>query len=235
MKKILSVAVFLCLFFLLPTLSPAKGIDLYSLFPNLTLGSDPNGTDYVYLSCAGITANTFTLQVHVVTDNVAPMDYLQGIDVCLVATANQPGVTFDTTEATVFASSAVNGWGIKSVDTPNGPPNSFPLVIHLGAVELDTADAGSVLGPGDYVFATLKFNLTSRTDICGAEINDCDPTLVTTLANGYIVHFSPPETCCDCRCFPIPTLSEWGLILFGLVLFGTLIWYLRRSRQAIAG
>jgi hypothetical protein len=28
----------------------------------------------------------------------------------------------------------------------------------------------------------------------------------------------------------IPTLSEWGLIIFGLLLIGTIVWYLRRRK-----
>jgi len=32
----------------------------------------------------------------------------------------------------------------------------------------------------------------------------------------------------------IPTLSEWGLIIFSLLLLGTIVWYLRRRRMAPA-
>jgi len=215
--------------------SSAAGIDLYSLFPNLTLGSDPDSTDYCYVAVAGITANTLTLQLHVVTDNSNSADYLQGIDVALDLTADQAGATLDTTVATVFGGSAVSGWGIQSahVYTSGGNPSSFPLSIELGAVELDTADAGAPLGPGDYVFATLKFNLTSPVcPICteGGCFDGCPAMLVTTVANGYTVQVTP--SCPQCG---IPTLSEWGLILFGVVLFGSLVWYLRRRRWAAAG
>ncbi len=222
--RLLAVAAILVL--AVPGLLLAKGIDLYALFPNLTLGSDPGGPDMVYVECAGITGTTVTAKVHVVTDNANPADYLQGIDVELNVTADQPGVTFDETEATVYAGSAVSNWGILASDTPNGPNNVFPLDIKLGAVELDTADAGSPLGPGDHVFATLVFNVSSPTNLTftGTTISSGPATLVTTLANGYSVAVTG-DTCGPA----VPTLSEWGLILFGAVLFGSLVWYLRRK------
>ena len=221
--RLLAVAAILVL--AVPGLLLAKGIDLYSLFPNLTLGSDPGEVDYCYVACAGITANTLTLQVHVVTDAPTTDDYLQGIQVDVVVTPDQGGVTLDTTVATVYGGSAVSNWGLKSVAvfTGGGNPSSYPLQGTLGAVELDSSDAGFTLGPGDHLFATLKFNLLSPTNIC-AEVCE-DPTLVTVLANGYAVAFSPLEKCCGPA---VPTLSEWGLILFGVVLFGSLVWYLRR-------
>jgi len=221
--RLLAVAAILVL--AVPGLLLAKGVDLYSLFPNLTLGSDPGVADYVYVDCAGITANTLTLRVHVVTDAPTTDDYLQGIQVDVKVTTDQGGVTLDTTVATAYASpSAVNSWGLKSVAVfGSGDPSVYPLQATFGAVELDSSDAGAPLGPGDYVFATLKFNLSSPTNICCAEGDD--PTLVTVLANGYAVSFTPLEKCCGPA---VPTLSEWGLILFGVVLFGSLVWYLRR-------
>ncbi|OGC93865.1 MAG: hypothetical protein A2142_04095 [candidate division Zixibacteria bacterium RBG_16_48_11] len=211
-----------------PGLLLAKGIDLYSLFPNLTLGADPSGTDSVYLTCAAVTATTVTMKVHVVTENGAdPNDALAGIDIELQGTADQGGVTLDTTVATVYGGSAVVNWGYLSVFLPGGNPGSFPLDIKLGAVELDTLDdpLGQPLGAGDHVFATLKFNISSPTNISanGTTISSGPATLVTNLANGYSVAVSG-ETCGPF----VPTLSEWGLILFGVVLFGSLVWYLRR-------
>jgi len=230
--RLLAVAALLVL--AVPGLLLAKGIDLYSLFPNLILGSDPNGVDSVYVIAAGATATTKTLQVRVFTDNADPADALQGIDVSLDISAANAGATLDTTVATVFNGSAVSGWGIQSVnvETSGGDPSSFPpMVVTLGAVELDTADAGGSLPAGDYLFATLKFNLTSPVSkICaeGGCSDGCPATLVTTLANGYSV-----EVTSGCALDAIPTLSEWGLILFGVALFGSLVWYLRR-RPAMA-
>jgi len=37
-----------------------------------------------------------------------------------------------------------------------------------------------------------------------------------------------------CKSKSIPTLSQWGLIIFGLLLFGTIVWYLRRRKLAPA-
>lgn len=222
--RLLAVAAILVL--AVPGLLLAKGIDLYSLFPNLTLGADPNGADNANVVAAGLTTTTQTLQVHAITDNAVPADYLQGIDIELLVTA-PGGVTLDTTVATVYGGSAVNNWGIKSVSvlSNGGDPSMYPLQVKLGAVELDTADAGSPLGPGDYVFATLKFNVSSPGEICaeGTCISDCPATFVTTEANGYTVQVTS-----GCSSPSVPTLSEWGLILFGVILFGSLVWYLRR-------
>jgi|GEM_PF-3356622 len=224
--RLLAVAAILVL--AVPGLLLAKGIDLYSMFPNLTLGSDPNGLDNVYVSCAGITATTLTMQVHVVTDNADPNDAIQGIDVRLALTADQPGVTLDTTVATVFGgSSAVATWdnSTKAVGVVGNDPTVFPMDLTLGAVEQGNNDPGGPLGPGDYVFATLKFNVSSPTNISasGTTINSQSTTLVTTLANGYTVQVTG-ETCGPI----VPTLTEWGLILFGVILFGSMVWYLRR-------
>jgi hypothetical protein len=165
-----------------PGLLLAKGFDLYSLFPNLTLGSDPLGVDSVYCVCVGQTATTLTMAVHVVTDNSDPFDAIAGIEIELLATADQAGVIFDETPATVFAGSAVSGWGIQSVDTPNGPPGVFPLDIKLGAAELDTADAGVPLPAGDHLFATLRFNISSPTNftVCGKTIQNGKESQVAT-------------------------------------------------------
>jgi hypothetical protein len=214
---------------ILPVLLPAKGIDLYSLFPNLTLGSDPNGADAVNCICGAQTASQMDVTVRVVTDNADPFDALQGIELELEATADQAGVTLDTTVATAFTGGAVNGWGIKSIDVVGGDPSSFPMQVKLGAVELDTADAGAPLAAGDHLFATLRFNISSPTNITvdGTTILNGPATLVTTLANGY------SATVNGAACGPVvPTLSEWGLIIFGLVLMGGIVWYLRRQKPA---
>ena len=43
-------------------------------------------------------------------------------------------------------------------------------------------------------------------------------------------------TCAEVECgAAIPTLTEWGLIIFGLVLIGFITWvFLRRRRKAVA-
>lgn len=221
------IAVAAVLVLALPGLLLAKGFDLYSLFPNLTLGSDPNGADSVYVVCSGLSQTDLTMQVRVGTDNADPFDALQGIDVELLVTADQPGVTLDVTDATVYGTSAVNNWGVRSVNVIGGNPSAFPMQLKLGAVELDTADAGSPLVAGDYLFATLRFNTSSPTNISasGTTISNGPATLVTTLANGY------SATVLAGTCGPaVPTLSEWGLILFGVVLLGGLVWYVRRRK-----
>lgn len=224
--RLLAVAAILVL--ALPGLLLAKGVDLYTLFPNLTLGSDPGAADMVYIACTGITGNTVTAQVHVVTDAPTTDDYLQGLDIELEATADQGGVTMDTTVATVYAGSAVQIWNDSLlsvyVASGGGDPSVFPLQVKLGAVELHSSP--NYLGPGDHIFATLKFNVSSPTNLSinGTTISSGPATLVTTVANGYSAAVTG-ETCGPI----VPTLSEWGMILFGAVLFGSLVWYLRRK------
>jgi hypothetical protein len=194
----------------------------------LTLGFDPDGPDSVYVTCAGITSTTLTLQVRVVTDNAADSDAIAGIQVELEATADQPGVTLDTTVATVFNGSAVQVWddSILSVYVASngGDPSVFPLQVIVGGAEFHGSP--TYLGPSDHLFATLKFNISSPTNISvnGTTISSGPGTLVTALANGYSVAVTG-ETCGPI----VPTLSEWGMILFGVVLFGSLVWYLRRK------
>jgi hypothetical protein len=169
------------------------------------------------------------MAVHVVTDNADPFDALQGVELELAVTVDQGGVTLNDTDPSVYGGSAVVNWGIRSVNVVGGNPSSYPMQLKLGAVELDTADAGAPLGPGDHLFATLVFNVSSPTNInvSGTTIQNGPATLVTTQANGYSAAVTG-ETCGPI----VPTLSEWGLILFGVVLFGGMVWYLRRQRPA---
>ena len=224
--RLLKVALILGLVF--PGLLLAKGVDLYSLFPNLTLGSDPNGADSVYVACAGITATTLTLQVRVVTDNADPFDALQGVGVELLINTDQPGVTLDTVKANVFAGGFAAGWSdnTRSVDVVGNDPSVYPSQVQIQAVDFSAA-----IGPGDYLYATLLFNLSSPTNINagGTTIVSGPATLVTTLSNAYSVAVKAAA------CGPsVPTLSEWGLILFSLLLLGTVVWYLRRKPGTVS-
>lgn len=224
--RLIAVAAILVL--ALPGLLLAKGVDLYALFPNLTLGIDPGQADSVYVACGSQSATQLTVLVYVGTDNADPNDYLQGVDVELTATADQPGVTLDTTVTTVYGGSDVQSWGDSllsvSVLSGGGNPSVFPLQLKLDAVELHASPA--YLVTGDHLFATLRFNISSPTNITitGTYANPNSATLVTTLANGY------GATVLAGACGPVvPTLSEWGLILFGVVLLGGIVWYLRRK------
>ena len=221
--RLLTVAMILVL--VIPGFVLAKGIDLYSLFPNLTLGVDPNGADSVYAVCGGQSANHMDVLVYIGTDNADPNDYIQGVELELLATADQGGVTLDDTEATTYAGSAVSSWFIQSVAVEGGNPSAFPLEVKLGAVDSSAAP----LAAGDHLFATLRFNISSPTNITlnGTTITNGPATLVTTLANGY------NPSVLGTACGPVvPTLSEWGLIIFGVVLLGGIVWYVRRHRPA---
>ncbi|OGP71358.1 MAG: hypothetical protein A2W09_01365 [Deltaproteobacteria bacterium RBG_16_50_11] len=232
MRKTILIILF-SLLFLLPGTLLAKGLDFYSMFPNLTLGFDPSGvdTDTARAVNGGLSATQQKVQIRVITDNANPDDYLQGVQVDVAISADCQGVTLDETEATVFGGSAAGDWGIKSVAWV-APSTGIPGTLRVGAVELDTLDPGAPLGPGNHLFATLVFNLSEPCNIC-CEIepyDEGDPTIfVTTLANGY-----GPVVEGDCFGPAVPTLSEWGLILFGLVLLVGIVWYVRRRRIAVA-
>jgi len=216
----------------LPVLGQAKGISLYNLFPNLILGADPNGADSVYTDCGGMTTTQLTLQVRVKTDNADPVDALQGIYLPIVISADQPGVTLDTALASAYTGTAVQNWDDSvlyvSVVSNGGDPSTFPMQLVLGGVDLDQSDA---LGPSDHLVANLKFNISQPTNICATgtfEFQSNGIMLVTTEANGYTPAFI--GGCCG----PIvPSLSEWGLIFFGVLLLVGLVWYVRNRRVAV--
>jgi hypothetical protein len=214
-----------------PGLILAKGIDLYSMFPNMTLGVDPMGADSAYAVCAGQTANTLDVEVWVGTDNSDPNDALQGLSLEMLITADQPGVTLDTTVSTVYNGSAVQNWDdsilLVGVWSGGGDPSVFPLSLKVGGADVSLPI--NALGAGDHLIATLRFNISSPTNISvnGTTISDGPALLVTTLANGYDAAFL------GTACGPtVPTLSEWGLIIFAVALLVGMVWYLRRRSPA---
>src|SRR3990172_166312 len=224
------------LLFLVPGTLLAKNLDFYSIFPNLTLGFDPTGdnTDTARAVCAGLTATQQKVEIRVITDNANPDDYLQGVLVDAYITVDCQGVCLDTTLASLFAGTAVANWGIRSFRKVNPDPCVWPDTVRIAALELDTLDPGAPLDSGDHLFANLVFNLSEPCNICVTPLScvGCDdPTiLVTTLANGYY-----PAVRGDCFGPAVPTLSEWGLILFGLTLLLGIVWYVRRQKVATAG
>ena len=240
MRKIILIILF-CSLFLLPGTLLAKSLDFYSMFPSLTLGFDPTGvgTDTVRPVNGGLTATQQKVLIRVKTDNANPEDYLQGVLVDAYITVDCQGVCLDTTLASLFAGTAVANWGIRSFRKVNPDPCVWPDTVRIAALELDTLDPGAPLDSGDHLFATLVFNFTNGPcDIC-CKVVPCPPTdpacvdptlLVTTLANGYY-----PAVRGDCFGPAVPTLSEWGLILFGLTLLLGIVWYVRRQKVATAG
>ena len=226
MKRGLSIVIFY-LFLLLQGLATAGGFDLHTFFPNLIMGTDPNGPDSVYVACGSQSPTQSIMQVRIGTDNLNPDDYIQGVSLELLASADEPGVCLDTSLAAVFGGGAVSGWGLKTIYLPGGDPCAFPLQIKLGAVELDTADVGVPLGPGGYLFADLRFGVSAPTNITvtGTNISNGPAIFVTTSADGY----SPKVKANTCGPI-VPTLSEWGLIFFSALLLSGIIWYVRRHR-----
>ncbi|OGC93864.1 MAG: hypothetical protein A2142_04090 [candidate division Zixibacteria bacterium RBG_16_48_11] len=228
MKKILCIILIFSLF-LLPISAIAEEFDLHTLFPNLVMGFDPEGDlDTVYITCGGVTATSVILEVRMKTDNNGSGNCIIATYMPLVITADKPGVTLDTTYPTPGPASWSAG---KYVQSAGGNPSVFPMQLLVGGACLfDTLC--TCLTNGDYLLANLKFDVSEPTNIC---IPDWYSSkfggllLVTDLANGYSPGFV--GNCCGPF---VPTLSEWGLILFGLVLFGILVWYLRKTRVKTA-
>jgi len=231
------IAILVAIFLFLPCV---EAFNLYDYFPNLVPGQDPGQPDTLYVVCQNQTASSQVLQVRVKTDNVSTGDSIQGFSVVLRMTVDQPGVTLDTTTATTYAGTALSNWEFLSSDVypPNSDPSVFPMYLTLGGVDFD---AQNMLAAGDYLLANLVFSLSRSTNICVdttsvANIFDPSDTLTTVLVTGgsfsnvieYVPQWRP--ACCG----PVvPTLSQWGLIVFSLLLLTSLIFYLRRRTSTI--
>lgn len=206
--------------------------NLGDYFPNLILGPDPGQPDTVYVACASQTATQQIIQIRLKTNNPAPYDSIQGALIPLVITADRPGVTLDTTLATLYTGTALAAWDLPvvSVFSFGGNPSAFPLKVNLGGVDFGQ----HMLSNGDHLMAKLVFSISEPTNIC---------VDTTTTQGGYslsigVIYVSPDQEyyprwrggCCGPV---IPTLSEWGLIIFSLLLLTSLVFYLARPRRRI--
>jgi len=94
------------------------------------------------------------------------------------------------------------------------------------------------LGPGDYLVANLVFSVSGPTNICVDTTSYplSGPPFVVVLQVATtgsqtipVVDYTPGWVgeCCGPS---VPTLTEWGLVAFSILLLGTIAFYLRRRR-----
>ena len=225
-----SIAILVAIFFFLPS---AEAFNLYDYFPNLVPGQDPGQPDTLYTVCESQTAGQQVIQIRLKTDNVGALDSVAGAFIPLLVTTDKPAVLLDTTVATTFSGTASQVWDVLAVDvqTSGGNPGSFPMTVVVGGVTFDTIGA---LGPGDHLLARLVFSLSEPTTICVDTTHTltgpiCCLDLVTFGAVDYV-----PQGYKICCGPAVPTLSEWGLILFSLLLLASIVWYLKRVKKVYA-
>ena len=226
-----SIAILVAIFFFLPS---AEAFNLYDYFPNLVPGQDPGQPDTLYTVCESQTAGQQVIQIRLKTDNVGALDSVAGAFIPLLLTTDKPGVVLDTTEATTFSGTASLVWEGLAVDvqTSGGNPGSFPMTVLIGGVSLDPS---GFLGPGDHLLARLVFSLSEPTKIC---VDSTQLDIAPRRGDVYLVTAQPvdyvPQWYKDCCGPAVPTLSEWGLILFSLLLLASIVWYLKRVKKVYA-
>ena len=231
MKKV-TVLLNLSIFLLLLSVGQSAAFNIIKHFPGLVLSlQDPNNPDTIYVNCAegGI------IELRMKTDNQNPNDYVAGVYAPLFITTDQPGITLDTQVATTFAGTAVENFFLKAVNvstTPVPDPSVFPMQLIVGAVATGGTEIYS-LPPGDHLWARLHFSVSQPTTICVDTMTivpDNPVQAVTRQAEGY--HPIWQGACCLAEA-NIPTLSEWGLIIFSFLLLTSLIFYLRRRTSTV--
>jgi hypothetical protein len=205
-------------------------------FSYVNTAQDPGQPDLVYVVADSQTSNQQVFQVRLKTDNVDDGDSVIGIGLVMEITTDRPGVTLDTSYATALNGSALDGadvsvfsvWdtsGVGGVD-----PTVFPMLVVLAGINIEEP----IVGPGDHLLANLVFSLTNPTYyMCvdtTARFGHLELQVVTESGEGYSPHWQ--AACC---CPVVPTLSEWGLVIFSLLLLASVAYYiLRRRRRAAA-
>jgi hypothetical protein len=210
--------------------------NLFEFFGSKTLGDDPGQPDTLYLACA----ETGTIQVRYKTDNADAPDSILGFYIPLIITADKPGAVLDTVLANTYGGTPLAEWDALVVNvmddgiSPAGDPSHFPMYLLVGGHDAFDADRHP-LGPGDHLIANLRFATVEPTVICidtTSQLGVRNPLeVVTHYAIGYLPQWR--ASCCELGT-PIPTLSQWGLIVFGTVLLVSLGLYLRRQRRLVS-
>jgi len=225
----------ICLFISFSPLYATSGFDLSQYLSKTTQGEDPEQPDTLYFICQRQSFDTWVIHVRLKTDNLNAGDSVIGAYIPLVITADKPGVVLDTTVTTTYTGTPLASWDVKvaNVFTPGnlypGDPKVFPMHLLIGGH--DAFDAIShPIGKGDYLLAKLVFSVSEPTTICvdtTSEFNINEPLLlVTTNAMDYL-----PQWRGGC-CVPgVPSLSQWGLFLFGFLLLAYLTWFFYRRRK----
>ncbi len=218
---ILAAGVFFCL-----TLTAQADLaDLLAYFANPNWGDDPGEPDTLFIFCINETQNQQIFQFHYKTDNMNDGDSVVGMYIPLIITTDQPGVTLDTTIAATYAGTVLADWPYLAVSVFGGP-DQFPMQLVIGGHFFGT---GTQMGAGEHIVANLTFSIAQPCEICV----DTDSSfhlgypvhVVTEFAIDYVPQWR--EACCG----PVvPTLSQWGLIIFALILLSGLIYFIHSRR-----
>jgi hypothetical protein len=205
---------------------------LLAISATILAQGDPQGAlDSHYATCTGPTKNPNTGKTELTFRVRYRIDNTGGNKVAgfaLVYKITGSNITWiDTTVSRVFAGSGVQHFDILTVNKEINPdPSVGPFEISFGAVNF----SGGVTG--DSLLANIIIAVNDNGTVCidtAHTIFDVDLNFITELAVGYIPGWSGPY-CCPVT-FLVPTLTEWGLLIFGALLLGLLIFYLRRYRK----
>jgi hypothetical protein len=216
-------------------MASAGWADLLQYFANPNWGDDPLQPDTVYLVCTNLSPAQQVIQVRLKTDNLGRTDSIVGVYIPVIITTDKPGVTLDTTIATTFGGTDISSWQFLAVvvGTDNSEdPSKFPMKLVFGGD--DPVQFPHLLANGDYLIASLSFSVSEPTNICIDTTSQVLTGLPLLLTTAYAVDYPPQwqEACCYIQ-GSIPTLSEWGLIIFSFLLLASLIFYLRRRTSTI--
>lgn len=218
----------ICASLLFSSSARANWNDFLQYFANPNWGVDPQQPDTVYLVCSQSGNSQQIVQIRLVTDNSGYADSVLGFYLPLIITTNQTGVVLDTTIATIFTGTDCQEW-YQGVYLQYGDPSLFPMKMTVGAVGLGPHPAS--LSPGNHLLARLVFNVSEPTKICLDTTSHVSTGLPLLLTTRYpSVDYQPQwrPACCD---QVVPTLSEWGLVVFSILLFTLVILYLRRRTK----
>jgi len=204
-------------------------------FANPNFGEDPGQPDTVYAVCLNQTATQQIIQVRLKTDNVPDSNYIQGVIIILLITADATGVSLDTTANSFFAGTSLALWEILSVyiETSGGDPGVLPMKLVFGGVNIVGSDD---LHPGDHLIANLIFTLSEPSGLCidtTFSVSPPDDTFRTVLgpASGSFEYTPQWRPAC---CGPVvPTLSQYGLLIFAVLLFGLMVYAIKKAKRVL--
>src|SRR5574341_805744 len=196
---------------------------------------DPQGAlDSAYVVCtpprhnpqSGNTELTFQIRYHI--DNTG-YNKVAGITGTTFKITGDNVVSIDTTISRTFSGSGIEHFSILVVTKENNPnPTIPPFVISFGGVNF----TGGITG--DSILANIIVTINDTGTVCIDTFHTAIPEagyvqFITEGAIGYIANWSGPY-CCPVT-FLVPTLTEWGIFGFAVLMLGLLIFYLRRYRK----
>ena len=234
MKKIALAGVLSFLLFL-PHSAQADLSDYLQYFADPNWGEDPEGPDTVYITCGASTPSKVVLQVRMKTDNLyGDTSFNTGnlviaLYIPLIIYVDQEGVVLDTTISTTYAGTSLEDWGLLAL-TVTGSPEQFPLKVLVGG--RDDYSYSHQLIAGDHLLANLTFAVSRPTNIC-IDTSSNQGVLLPLLATTSVAIDYQPQWRSAC-CGPVvPTLSQYGLLIFGVLLFGMMVYAIKKAKRVL--